>query len=124
METVISAIAKSLAGMIAMAFTALIVHPIVTLIIAASVYFGIYEHSLVVAGAVFGGTLVVLVIVHLVFKSRSRLYSRAYSMLRGWRTKVLARRAMRKSLKGSALDSRDGDAFVKQPRIKSVEVGD
>jgi len=124
METVISAIVKSLAGMIAMIFTALIVHPVVTLILAASVYFGIHEHSLVVAGAVFGGTLVVLVIVHLVFKSRSRLYSRAYSMLRGWRTKVLARRAMRKSLKGLALDSQNGDAFVKQPRIKSVEVGD
>jgi len=124
METAISAIVKSLAGMIAMIFTALIVHPVVTLIIAASVYFGIHEHSLIVAGTVFGGTLIGLIIAHLVFRSRSRMYSRGYSMLRGWRTRVLARRAMKRSLKGLALDAQSGDAFVKQPRIKSVEVGD
>jgi len=123
-ESALTGIAKGIATVIATTFTALVIHPVITVLLAGGVYFGIRENSLVVAGAVFGVSLLVLVIVHMIFKSRSRGYARGYSVLRGWRTKVLAKRAMKKSLRGLALDAQSGDAFVKQPRIKSVEVGD
>lgn len=98
-----------------------IIHPLLTLALAASVANGWSQHSVPMMGYTLGALVVVAVVLHLVLR-KNRFYRGFRALLRAHRTRVLSRTTTSQAFRDLRLDEQGGTAFVRSPRITKVRV--
>lgn len=100
---------------------ALVIHPLVTLALIASVANGWAQNSLPMMGYTAAALVVAGLVLHLVLR-KNRFYATFRAALRAHRTKVLSRTTTADAFRDLRLDEQGGSAFVRSPRITRVRV--